>query len=87
MIGDSHVSRVGASLLNQVGLNEFINSTWEEYIESAIGLAKDTSTLVAFRSGIRARMKASSLFDYRRLSMAIEDFCSITRVKSTLTNT
>ena len=63
--GKTHVSRVGVSLLNAVGLPEFITETREAYIAKAAELASDVDRLVELRGGMRARLQSSALMDAR----------------------
>lgn len=61
--GNSHVARVGASLLHQVGLDHFLALSEDEYVEKAVNLAKDVDLLIDLRQAIRNRLKSSSLMD------------------------
>lgn len=61
--GDFHAGRVGASLLESVGLTQLLAQTEEEYVSIAAGLAADLERLAQLRAGIRARMQASPLMD------------------------
>ena len=61
--GDSHRSRVGVSLLNQVGLEHLIAKTPDEYVSIACSLATDIEALTELRTGLRSRMKKSPLMD------------------------
>jgi predicted O-linked N-acetylglucosamine transferase (SPINDLY family) len=61
--GRVHAARVGASLLTQIGLEELIASTPEEYIARAVSLARDLDWLERLRQGLRARLNASPLMD------------------------
>jgi predicted O-linked N-acetylglucosamine transferase (SPINDLY family) len=61
--GKTHVSRVGVSLLNNVGLTEFITDTRETYIAKAAELASDTERLIELRAGMRARLQSSPIMD------------------------
>jgi protein O-GlcNAc transferase len=63
LAGESHVSRVGVSLLSSVGLAELIARTPEEYVKIAVGLAGDLPRLAEMRRGLRSRMEASVLMD------------------------
>ena len=63
LAGESHVSRVGASLLTSVGLPELIANSEEEYREIAIRLASDKERLAAYRNSLREIMLHSSLTD------------------------
>lgn len=64
--GKTHVSRVGVSLLNAVGLQEFIAESREAYIEKAVALASQTDRLQELRAGMRERLRASVLMDEKR---------------------
>ena len=61
LAGDMHHSRVGVSLLTNVGLPELIARTPEEYVRIAVELANDPRRLTEIRLGLRARMAASPL--------------------------
>jgi predicted O-linked N-acetylglucosamine transferase (SPINDLY family) len=72
LAGDAHVSRVGVSLLSNVGLPELIAQTPEQYVQIAAGLAKDLSCLAELRRTLRARMRASPLMDGARFARDVE---------------
>lgn len=61
--GDSHVSRVGVSLLNAVGLSECITDSAASYIAKATELASDLGRLATLRSDLRNTMSNSKLMD------------------------
>ena len=61
--GDSHMSRVGVSLLNNVGLPEPVADSDEAYIDLAVELASNRRRLSTLRRKLRERMKASPLMD------------------------
>jgi protein O-GlcNAc transferase len=61
--GDRHAARVGASLLTQVDLKQFIAETPEDYVARAATLAAAPTELATIREGLRARMSASPLCD------------------------
>ena len=63
LAGQTHASRVGASLLNAVGLGELVATTLDEYVDVANRLARDLPRLHAIRSGLRERVAASPLTD------------------------
>ena len=48
VLGDRHVARVGASLLNRINLNEFVAESLDDYINKAVDLAQNPSALRAF---------------------------------------
>ena len=64
LVGCAHVARVGLSLLAAVGLNELAVSSADEYVATAVELARDLPYLESLRSGMRARMASSPLMDY-----------------------
>lgn len=72
LLGNSHVSRVGASLLHQVGLDELIASSEEEYVEKTVALSKDIDLLVELRSSLRGHLAESPLLDAEAFSAKIE---------------
>lgn len=72
MAGTAHVSRVGLSLLSNVGLGELIADGTEQYVQMAIALAGDAQRLAALKAGLRDRMLNSPLMDARRFAGDIE---------------
>ena len=61
--GDRHAGRVGASLLNAVGLPELVARDADEYVRIAAGLAADLRKLGDLRAGMRDRLRQSPLMD------------------------
>ncbi|MDQ2103878.1 O-linked N-acetylglucosamine transferase, SPINDLY family protein [Azospirillum isscasi] len=72
LAGRHHVARVGASLLSQCGLAEFIATDEDGYVETAVALAGDTGRLTALRRGMSERMERSALNDHRGFAAAVE---------------
>ena len=72
LAGSTHVSRVGASILNQVGLSALVAGTPEEYLRIANDLAADRPKLAALRSTLRERMRASPLMDAAAFTRGLE---------------
>jgi protein O-GlcNAc transferase len=72
LAGQTHVSRVGASLLTSVGLTELIAVDRQQYIQIAAALAADSDRLAEYRRTLRARMNASPLMDGKRFAREIE---------------
>ena len=63
MRGQTHASRVGASLLTCIGATELIASDANDYIAKAVGLARERGTLDTYRQSLRASVQASPLCD------------------------
>jgi predicted O-linked N-acetylglucosamine transferase (SPINDLY family) len=72
LAGQTAVGRAGVSLLNNVGLPEFIASSPEEYLSIATRLAGDLPKLAELRAGLRQRMSRSPLMDARRFAADME---------------
>jgi len=72
LAGQAHVSRVGVSLLSNVGLPELIARTPEEYLDIAVKLAGDLPRLAEIRRTLRQRMEASPLMDAKRFASNVE---------------
>jgi predicted O-linked N-acetylglucosamine transferase (SPINDLY family) len=73
LAGPTHVSRVGASLLANVGMDRLVAASAEQYIAIATALAGDVPALARMRAEMRQRMIASGLCDVSRLARAVED--------------
>ena len=71
-IGESFASRVAASLLQAVGMPEFIANTQEEYEEKAIGLAQNTAQLKALRQKLQFNRLNAPLFNTEKITSHIE---------------
>jgi len=63
LAGQSHVSRVGLSLLSNIGLPELVATTVDEYVGVAVNLATDRDRLKRLRLTLRERMQNSPLMD------------------------
>lgn len=72
LLGSRHASRVGASLLTQIGLLQLIAPTVDAYVDTAAALAADPDRLAALRQTLRERMRTSSLCDARGFARKIE---------------
>jgi predicted O-linked N-acetylglucosamine transferase (SPINDLY family) len=70
--GETHTSRVGASLLGSLNLRGLIASQPEEYIRIARDLGTDVPRLETLRSTLRERMAASPLMDAPRFARNLE---------------
>lgn len=74
LAGDSFVSRMGVTLLSNLGRTEWIADTESTYINIALGLANDAQRLAAMRAVQRAQMEASPLMDEQRFAKEFADF-------------
>lgn len=72
LAGNSHRSRVGKSLLERVGLGEFVADSSDEYIKIATELASDMQRLSDYRSGLRERIDQSALTDAAQFTASLE---------------
>jgi protein O-GlcNAc transferase len=72
LAGKSHMSRVGVSLLSNVGLTELIAETPQQYIEIAVNLSRDKPRLQKLRKSLRKMMKESSLMNADAFAEKIE---------------
>lgn len=63
LLGELHMARVGASLLDSLGLHELVAASADDYVAAAVSLARDGVRRNALRSGMRSRMEASRLLD------------------------
>jgi protein O-GlcNAc transferase len=73
LAGNTHASRVGASLLSNVGLRELVSHTSEEYVKMAAALAKDTQRLLHLRNNLRKMMSRSPLMNKRQFIFNLEN--------------
>jgi predicted O-linked N-acetylglucosamine transferase (SPINDLY family) len=72
LVGQMHMSRVGLSLLTQVGLTDLAADAVDQYVSIAAALANDLPRLRELRAGFRDRMRASPLLDGAGLTREIE---------------
>ncbi len=73
LAGGRFVQRLSASMLDAVGLGELIAHSGDDYVDRAVGLARDPERRMALRVSLRDRMAASPLCDARGLARALED--------------
>jgi predicted O-linked N-acetylglucosamine transferase (SPINDLY family) len=72
LAGRTAVARGGVSILSNAGLPELIARSTEEYVNIAVGLARDHERLAELRRGLRTRMLASPLTDGKGYTAAVE---------------
>jgi predicted O-linked N-acetylglucosamine transferase (SPINDLY family) len=70
--GDRHASRVGASILTQIGLTELIADSTDEYIELALKLAGDSDYRTDLSNGLRQRLQSSDLCNGPQFAQDVE---------------
>jgi protein O-GlcNAc transferase len=63
LVGDTGVSRVGASLLEAIGLPELIGQSAEQFVAIAVSVANDLPKLAQWRAGLRQRVAGSPICD------------------------
>ena len=73
LLGNSYVSRVGASILTQVGHTELIAKTQEEYVTLAIELAKSPERIAQYKQTLRADFDKSTLGDNAAFAVEFMD--------------
>jgi predicted O-linked N-acetylglucosamine transferase (SPINDLY family) len=74
--GEPHASRIGASLLSNIGLPDLIAKDKNEYIQKAVDLANDVKKLELLRSRLRDMMIHSPLTDATAFTAHLEHFYS-----------
>lgn len=72
LAGRTHVSRVGVSLLTNVGLGDLVADSGDGYVEAAVALAGNRDGLQELRSTLRQRMQGSPLMDGPRFARNVE---------------
>lgn len=72
LAGTLHAGRMGASVLNALGLGELVAETPLQFVEIAARLAQETDRLRALRATLRERMKASAMADARQFTAELE---------------
>lgn len=70
--GDRWVARVGASILETLGLPQWIAADTDAYVGLARDMAENLGALIEIRAGLRARLEQSPLCDAPRFARAFE---------------
>ena len=71
--GDTPASRVGVSILSNVGIKELIGATYKEYVEIAVNLANDKEKLHLLREKLRDMMISSPLTNAQQYTRNLEE--------------
>jgi predicted O-linked N-acetylglucosamine transferase (SPINDLY family) len=72
LAGTAYHSRVGVSLLSNVGLPDLVANTPDEYISIAVNLAKDLNRLKSLRGYLRNIMRYSPLCNAKKFTLNLE---------------
>lgn len=70
--GTNYVSRVGVSLLSNLGLEEYIAKTKEEYVKKVVDLANNEKELKFLHQVLRIRMLKSDLANSKQFTLNVE---------------
>ena len=73
LAGESFASRVGASILNSLGLSELIAKSIDEYIEKVIFYTKNFDKLAILRNQIRKQKKEGDFFNQKLFVNQLEE--------------
>jgi predicted O-linked N-acetylglucosamine transferase (SPINDLY family) len=72
LAGNTFAARVGASLLNAIGLPELVTNTREEYEDLAVELAANAPRLARLKNTLAQNRAAAPLFDTNRFARNLE---------------
>ena len=70
--GNRFIAHQGESLMQATGLSGMIAADADAYVQLAVNIAADRAALAELRSGLRAGVAASALFDAGRHARALE---------------
>jgi len=73
LYGNRHAGRMVSSVLNAVGLSDWIARTAEEYVTLAASMAADLGKLAALREQLRSHLAASPLCDTSGFTKELEN--------------
>ncbi|TRV43368.1 MAG: FkbM family methyltransferase [Microcystis panniformis Mp_MB_F_20051200_S9] len=73
LAGDRKIQRMGNSLLQAIGLEDWIAHSPEEYVNKAIAFAQDLEAIAKLRTSLRERFQKSQLGDVEGLTLALEN--------------
>lgn len=72
LIGETFSSRVTASMLNAIGMNELVTRSLSEYCARALELGRNTRLLASIRNKLGINRRSSHLFDTKGFAVALE---------------
>lgn len=70
--GDRYMARIGADMLEQLGLDHFVASSRDEYVDLAVGWAHRRAELAEIRRTLRQRLRDSALGDVAGFTRELE---------------
>jgi predicted O-linked N-acetylglucosamine transferase (SPINDLY family) len=71
-LGETSVSRSASSILAELGLDDWIAPTFDDYVDVAVARASDAAAIATLRSSLRERLQASPLTDMQRFARDLE---------------
>ena len=72
LAGDTHMSRVGVSLLSSIGLGRLVAQDSQSYVKAAAELAGDLEELARLRTSLRETIERSALRDEKGFTKDLE---------------
>jgi protein O-GlcNAc transferase len=72
LVGQTTCGRAGLSILSNVGLSELAAKSEDEFVRTAVELAKDRQRLTGLRANLRERMRQSPLMNGKRHAAELE---------------
>lgn len=83
LVGETHAQRVGYSILKNLGFDELVAFTPEEYVDKAVGLYKNRENTFTLKSEVRQRLRASAICNPEVMTREMElNFHDIWRQKT-----
>ena len=70
--GERHASKVGASIMKTLGVNELVAEDQQQYVDIACDLANNLESLSTLRKNLRSRMSQSPLLDGKGFAQKFE---------------
>ncbi len=71
--GEDFYARIGVQPMMALGLPEMVTTSWDDYVEKAVALARDPDRLARLRGEIRPRFDASAYQDGPAFARRLED--------------
>lgn len=85
LTGETLLARQGGSLLHCLGLDDWVATTEDEYLDMALAHARELAPLGELRTRLRSSVLSSPLFDAVRFSRHIEEaFTGMVRAKKAI---